>query len=180
MGDLVLREIRLDLGAGDLQHRPHDPPAHAGDAAQPGGAAAAGEVEEQGLGQIVQRVGRDDRFAAEGVRRAFEEIVAQRAPRLLEPEAVRRGVGGHVGMLRHIGDAVFPAEALHKGGVAPGFRAPDAVLEMGGGHIEALRDEQMQQAHGVGPAGDGGEQPFARDQLTVQLNTRHRAASPAS
>ena len=58
-------------------------------------------------------------------------------------------------------DAPQGAPLGHKGGVPVGFRPPQAVVVVGGAHPEApllcQGGEQVEQAHGVRPAGHGAQ-----------------------
>ena len=134
------------------------------------------EAGQQGLGLVVTGVGGGDQRRAPRFGRALQEVIAQRARGLLEPEAFGRGPCGHVAVLDHTGDAALPAEAFHKGRVAQRFFAADAVLVMRGAHAAAERGEQMQQTHGVGPAGDGTDHAGRVSKLPGKVNIHRLSA----
>ena len=139
MGDLVFAEIIFNLRTGDGEQRADNLPAPGGDAAEPGCPAAAGKVEEQGLGVVVQIVGGEDIFRADLVGAVSQKGVAQLPRRLLQTHAVGERVAGGVAVPGQAGDAVLPAPGFHKAQIAQGFLPADAMLEVGGGHVQPCR-----------------------------------------
>ena len=124
-------------------------------------AGAAGQVEQQGLQIVVGVVGGGDAVTAQLRRRPAEKFVPELPPRLLHPQAPAFGLGVHLSPLHHAGDAPAGAPVGDEGGIGVGRLPPHAVVVVGGAHPEAplLRPgvEQVEQAHGVRPAGHGAQ-----------------------
>ena len=119
----------------------------------------------------------EDARRAQLLERFEKEGIAQRPRRLFETPAVRRRVFRGVAVTQDKGDAVFPAPALDKGRVPQRFLPADAVLEVGDDDVISFCVQQMQQAHGIRPAGHGAQKLFASARRGVELNTHLRAAS---
>ena len=159
MGDSVFLQIVLNFPSRDAQQGADDFPPAGRDPAQSQGAGAPGQVQQHRLHIVVPVVGGGDIVAALLLCRLLQETVAQRPGRFLQAQPLCGGVARGVPMAGDAGDALFPAPALHKGGVPQGFLPPDAVLKMSGHHIPAPAVQQVQQAHGVRPAGHSAENP---------------------
>ena len=65
-----------------------------------------------------------------------EKGVAQLTRRLLEAEALFGGPGGRVPVPENEGNALPAAPGFHKAQIAQGFLPADAMLEVGGGHVQ--------------------------------------------
>ena len=159
MGDSVFFQIIFNLFSGDAQQGADDLPPAGWDPAQSQGAGAPGQVQQHRLHIVVPVVGGGDIVAALLLCRLLQETVAQRPGRFLQAQPLCGGVARGVPMAGDAGDALLPAPALYKSGVPQGFLPPDAVLKMSGHHIPAHAVQQVQQAHGVRPAGHGAENP---------------------
>ncbi len=133
------------------------------DAPQALGPGPAKELEEDGLGLVIQRVGGEDSIGFAGTEEVAEGLVADRAGGLFEGLAGDCGVGGYVGLMEVEGDVEVGAELLDEGLVGIGFPAADAVVDVDGGEADAeggLLDrigemEGAEEGDGVGASGDG-------------------------
>ena len=158
------RAVCLGLGAAQAQQRPPVDAALRADAAQPVQAGAARQAQQHGLGLVGQRVGGGDLgFLARG--QLVEPGVAQAAGPVLA------GVvgDGHARAARVIQKqlhALFLAQARHKAGVLLRCFAAQAVVHMGGEHLDgklaAAAQQKQQEGHRVRPTGAGCNDPVAR------------------
>ena len=143
------------------------PPRHDGaHATQSGGAGAAKEVHQHGLGLVVGVVGNGDGVGACGAGRLGEEGVAHAAGGVHWASAER----GHLAALDGSGDV--PGLGCGAHGLGLGSRlGAQAVVEMGhmelGAAVGAQPVKQVEQAERVGATGDGDEQARIRAQQPV-------------
>ncbi len=188
IGDVVFRHIIVDLPPADLQQGADDPAPHRRNAAQPPQAGAPQQVEQDGLRVVVPVVGGGDALRPQPVRGLLQKGVPQLPGGVLHPSP--GGVGAHVPASGHKGHAVagapVPDELL-----VPVRRRPQPVVEVGGGQRHPCprrqAEEDMEQGHGVPPAGDGAQhRPLRREHVPLpavgpgppRKLTRHRSASP--
>ena len=138
------------------------PRRYAGEAAR---AAPAGEGEQHGLHIVVGVVSRDYQAAAQPLRRALEEAVAQLARGLLRAHAAAARVGGDVSPAGHALDAEPFAQRDDKALVALALAPAQAVVIVRRAGRKAapcaLLGAAVQQIHAVRPAGYRAQHPSA-------------------
>jgi hypothetical protein len=168
------REPGLDRAPAQLEHRVDDPAVVAGgrDAAEPRGSGAREEAHEHRLGLVVRGVaeGHDGPPPPGEAEQEAETLLARQ---LLHraAAAARRGEGAPAAEVE--GEAEAAGERLDERRVARRALTPQAVVEVGDldGDVErpARGGEQVQQAGGVRPAGDGRDHAAAwREQAVPQ------------
>ena len=150
-------------------------------------------MQEHRLRVVLPVVGGGDAVRAQVLRRLLQKAVAELPGRVLHAPPGLPGKGGHVPAPAEEGDAPPGAPGADKG-LVPVRCGAEAVVEVGGGHLEPLlRPEdaqQVEQGHGIPPPGDGAEHrpplgehivlPAEGPDLPDQgVNSRpHRSASP--
>ena len=159
MGDSVFFQIILNLFAGDAQQGADDLPPAGWDPAQSQGAGAPGQVQQHRLHIVIPVMGGGNIIAVIRLCRLLQETVAQHPGRFLQAHSLFPGISRRVPMAGDAGHAMLPAPVLYKIGIPQGLLPPDAVLKMSGHHIPAPAVQQVQQAHGVRPAGHGAKNP---------------------
>ena len=116
---------------------------------------------EHGFGVVAGGVAGGDGARALALGGEGEELVAQAAGGLLHARAHLGGGEGHVALARHTGHIEPLAEFGHEVAVGGGVGA-QLVVEVGGGHLEAVRLAQFAQEEeggdGVGAAADGDDE----------------------
>ena len=126
---------------------------------------APDEVQEHGLGVVPGVVGGADGEKAPVPGGFFQEGVACLPGRLLPGEPPVPGQGGHVPLPQEKGDAPALAPVPDEVRVPAGGRT-QMVVKMGGGDGKvSLRGQEMQQTHGILPAGDRAEHPAPLRQM---------------
>ena len=167
------------------------------DARQPPQSGAPHQVQQHCFGVVVGVVGGGDHGAVQLTGRLLKEIVPHLPGGLLDALAGPGSLSGHVppahGQLRsrqglgHAQGAGVPVGAAALGHELPdelfvpvGFRPPQAVVVVGGGHLDVQPAPQpvqkVHQAYGVRPPGQGaqhtgprGQHPVFCDQLLCRL-----------
>ena len=180
MGDCVFGKILLDLLSCHAEQRADDVVPPCGDAAQTGCSAAAGQIENKGLGVVIGIVGGGDEPAIQLLRCGKQERISKLPRGLFDADRLFGGIGRYVPMTDPAGDAVFRTVVFNKPSVPQGFLAADAMLEMSGGHVDPGRGEQMQQAHGIRAAGDRAENAAPLQRAAVKINSHLRGVSQRS
>jgi hypothetical protein len=163
----VLGEIRLDLGAPTGQKRPDDDPLpFRRDPRQAVRSRASEHPHDHGLGLIIGVVPRGYALAVLELRCLDEVLIADEAGRVLLGHRVCHQELGDVLLVAEAGHAEVGREVGDELGVAPGFLAPEPVVQVGDLDLEsellAQGDENMKQADRVGPAGDCDENTVPR------------------
>lgn len=176
-GDAALREIGDDLLMCHAQQRTHKPSALRRDAAESLRPAPACEVEQHGLGIVGGVVRRGDDGAARAFGRLLEEAVAQFARGLLQPHAMLRRVSAHVPTPDDEFNARVAAEGGNKALIPLRLFPAQAVIVMRGDDGIPAAAQQIQQTHGIRPAGESAEQLRpGREQRAIPIrNPRHSA-----
>ena len=161
MGEGMGGQIGLHFHPSSGQKGPDEPPPPGADAGEPLEAAPPDEVEEHSLHVVVGGVGGGDAAGPHRFGGPLQKVIAQGPGGLLDAGAPAPGLGGHVPLPHHTGDLPVPAQVPDEGGVPVGLRPPEPVVEVGGGEGKALllrpAPEPVEEAHRVGPAGDGAE-----------------------
>ncbi len=161
VGQAVGRQIGLHLRPGHGQHGPDDPVTPGCDAREALKPRAPDQVQKHRLHLVVGVVGRGD---AAGL--GQEKIIPHPAGRFLHALPCLPGPGGHVAPAGRQFDAPGRTQPADKGLVLVGFGAPQAVVIVGGGHLDSKLlpqgQEAVEQGHGIRAAGQGADHPAAR------------------
>ena len=158
VGDAVFRQVGFDIGTGGGEEGADVLPADRVDAGEAGKAAAPEQVQEHRFGVVAGVVGGGDAAASQPEGLLGEEAVAQGPGGLLQAQLAAFGLGPHVPPAHGEGDAPPGADVTDEGLVPDALFATELVVIVGGGHGDVPSPgEGVEQAHGVGPAGDGAE-----------------------
>ena len=153
----ALPEVGLDLGPPDLEQRPHIGAAAGRHPPQAGQAAAAQEVEDHALDQVVGGVGGDDRVGRRLGSSPLEELVSRSPGGRLERSSGER-------LRATFADQAHPklvAEGGHPGRVA--VRAgTQRVVVVGGDEVPPRVAQGQQQGGRVRSAREGDEEASGR------------------
>ena len=172
MGDLILFGIVRQHLPGDPQKRPADIPPHLGDPGKAGGPGAPDQIQQHGLGVVVGVMGGEDGRKALPPSGLFQESIAQLPGSLLQRKVRRLHQRPGISRSGKAGDPPGGAPVFHKPLVPVRKLAPQAVIEMGGRSRKAVGPtpgiQEMQQAHGVQPAGNGAQHSSPRRKPTAQ------------
>lgn len=159
-------EIRFELVAANVEKGTDESGrsqrARTADAAKPRKARPAKDAEEDRFGLVVGRVGGDDEPGGVAAGLLFEEVVSLPADCGFQPDTLLFEGGWGLAAAEGALDGEILAEAGHKVTVGVGFGAPQAVVEVGGDDPALTAplevNEQAEEGHAVGSAGDGGQE----------------------
>lgn len=155
-GEFVLLYVVEDLGSGEAEERSDNVLAAFGDSGESGHAGPAREVKEDGFDEVILGVGGGDQGAIGLVGGLVEKRVAGFSSGFFETDVEVLGQKGDIGRAGEEGCA----EALGKGlavlDVLSGFGAL-LMVEVGGDDVDPRLDEEMEEAGGIGAAGEAEE-----------------------
>ena len=139
-----------------------------GDALHPQAAGAPDQVEQQGLGAVLQMVAGGDGAGVPRPGGLLQKVPPQVPGGLLQAQAVRPCIGQGVPRPAEQRDVQRITQPLAQGPLGPGAFGPQPMGKVGGGHGDApLRrpgGQQMGHAHRIGAAGQSAQHPVARPQ----------------
>ena len=175
IGETARGRVRLDLAPRDGEERPQDPVAQRGHPGQAAGSRSAQQVQQHGLGLVVQGVGDEDAGGPHLRRGGIQAGVPRRpGPHLhrLAPAPLGRIQPAQAGR------ETSPRRLSHDEGRVPvGRLAPQAVMHVG--HVEEEAQpvlearEDVEERHGVHPARDRHQQALLTRHAGLPEGVRH-------